>query len=311
MADDKAWNAWNAWHGEQVLKEEIVSDLRDDLEQERFNQGGYLESHEGDREFVGCHIGCLMMAKTRYKMRRNKPGEPLLRLNTIATVLADEAASWHENLPAELGIPTAVGHFWDKMFESLPAELAPRFAVESLECIEAGADLSTVLPELIVWMITDPHDGFLRTTIYPLSDREHEIRAHAEQVAQVWRDRAADRTINPSTGLPGKVAGRLYAETPLYADGGDGPFARLTHALRYATAGAPTGHAAAEVACSYAESVELGALTIVGHLAVDPFEPFEDEDAFPAVGEGERALWLVAKKFFALCASAPSQGPAQ
>ena len=68
----------------------------------------------------------------------------------------------HSAYETELGIPSALAHLEDRLFENLPVELARQWPEGFLSAIKPGADLSLVLPKFMVWMLSDSVDGVIR-----------------------------------------------------------------------------------------------------------------------------------------------------
>lgn len=62
----------------------------------------------------------------------------------------------HKKYETELGIPQAIARLEDRIFESLPTENESRdFAVQFLEVIPVGADLTKVASEFCAWVTQD------------------------------------------------------------------------------------------------------------------------------------------------------------
>jgi hypothetical protein len=290
-----------AWKGDSALKEEILADLNEDLARERYVQGQYLsEASDSDRAFYGCHVGCLMMAKARYDNRRSQ--HPI-DLYYLAGDRDDRASTWHGEVPAELGMPGAIAHFWDRFFEKIAPELAPHFAVRSLECVPVGADLRLVLPKLVAWMLTDPAEGFLAGAADPQTSGENQVNGYMETVGALWQARAERLDIHPAYGLEREDVDPLQEGLHNAARGVihdvRSPYHWAAAALPVAGSPQASYSVAEDVAGEYATAMEVQAITFPATT-----DPFDDE----AVGAGN-GLWVVAEKFFALCAAAPQGTP--
>lgn len=294
----------NAWLGSAELKAEIMHDLSEDLERERYVQGSYLTGAEdSEKAFYGCHVGCLMMAAARYENRRD--ADPPLALSVLAGEVAGRASGgmWHHLVTEKLGMPRDLAEFWDKVYEQLPPSLAPRFAVDSLECVQPGADLRTVLHQLIVWLLIDPQGGFLARA-RPVTTAEQELGSYLQVLGALWNARAQDYTLPAHEGI-GRIQTEQLAESVAIVAGditkdAGSPFHWAALALHSAASGTVTHHVAGALICEWVESIDAGAMKLPDVPLIDPFE---DE-----ILAHERPWWLVATKFFQLCENAP-QGP--
>jgi hypothetical protein len=63
---------------------------------------------------------------------------------------------------ADLGIPEVLACLADMVLERLPDEEAKRFALEFVDAVPVGADLSSVWPAIARWLLTDPECGIIR-----------------------------------------------------------------------------------------------------------------------------------------------------
>jgi hypothetical protein len=290
----------NAWLGSKELKEEILHDLADDLEKDRYVQGSYLTGAEDDEKaFYGCHVGCLMVAAARYDNRRHDDPAPL---DVLASGVA-ERGMWHDLVVEKLGMPRDLAQFWDKFYEQLPASLAPRFAVESLRCVPVGADLRTVLHQLITWLLGDEHAGFLARA-RPGTAAEQELQSYLVVFGAYWAARAQDYTRPAHVGLgpihTDELAEKVRTIGADITDDVGSPFYWAAQALRSAASGTATHHVAGALICEWVAAIDAGAMEMPRLPLIDPFE---DE-----MLAHEQPWWLVAAKFFQLCAAAP-QGP--
>ena len=287
-----------AWLGSLELKEEILADLADDLARDRYVQGSYIAgANDGEQAFYGCHVGCLMMAHSRYENRRIRVPEPLYAL---ARAREEAASTWHNEVPDKLGMPYVVAQFWDTFFEKLPPELAPRFAVESLVCVPVGADLRTVLASLIAWLLTDPTAGFLAGE-QGATPGEVKIREYVDVVGDMWRQCAADRARPAARGLEWSELDSVQDSIRMAAHGVPAVmtsrFYYASIALLSATSGAGVHHVALALISEYVDAIADSAI---------PMPPMVDE-----FEDSERpALWAIAEKFFDLCSKAPQGVPA-
>lgn len=287
----------NAWLGSLQLKEEILRDLAEDLAQERYVQGSYLAgANDDDQAFFGCHVGCLMMARARYDNRRSD--EPFT-LAELVTGFEERSSAWHGQVPELLGMPRDVAEFWDKMYEKLPPDLAPRFAVESLECVPVGADLRTVLHRLIVWLLDDPQAGFLAGAREPRTTAELELSSYLVMLAALWNNRAQEHTKLAHMGLDAfsdleELAAKIPSIGRDIEDDLESPFYWATMAMHSAVRGSVTHHVACALIDEWAEALENRAIVFP-----EPYDAFSDEPG------ADNPLWFIALKFFDLCAHSP------
>lgn len=112
-----------AWHNNPDLKTETVQRMREHAAADRIRQGNYQTL---THPFRGCLIGCL-----------------------LPRMLRSPLEGWHDRVATTYGIPRTVGLYLDCIFEYLPPTDAPTFAVDSIEAIPVGADL-TGIPLLMV-----------------------------------------------------------------------------------------------------------------------------------------------------------------
>jgi hypothetical protein len=119
-----------AWLNDPALKEEVVLRMKKHRAEDSIIQGHYqLYDSSLATEFKGCLLGCtLPLSVTRERLFH-----PLHR------------GTWHSKVEKAYGIPLPVCYLLETVFESLDTfEEAAEFAVESIEAIPVGADLSQV-----------------------------------------------------------------------------------------------------------------------------------------------------------------------
>ena len=108
-----------AYHGQQSVKDAILSVLAAHREADRLIQGyGYW------RDGKGCAVGC-----------------------TIGS--GDHAA--YETM---FGVPQAIAHLEDKIFEGLPVSAAREWPERLMSAIQPGADLTRVQWRFLHWLLT-------------------------------------------------------------------------------------------------------------------------------------------------------------
>jgi hypothetical protein len=121
-----AWFKPLAWLGDPGLKEEVVLRMKEHRAEDSIIQGHYqLHAPELASGYKGCLLGC-----TLPKMRQD---------HTLMLM------GWHERVEDLYGIPADVAALLEAVFENMSSfDKAADFAVESIEAIPVGADLSKV-----------------------------------------------------------------------------------------------------------------------------------------------------------------------
>lgn len=129
-----------AWFGDPALKERVVLKMKEHRARDEFAQGTYQDFYDKsgafyvypddetqvphDSTFKGCAIGCTL---------------PPISLSK----LQDEDFNWHKEVERQYGIKSDVGWLIDEFFEGMSSfEEAAQFAVDVIEAIPVGADLS-------------------------------------------------------------------------------------------------------------------------------------------------------------------------
>lgn len=116
-----------AWLGDPALKEQVVLRMKEHRAEDAFIQGNYqVYAPYLASQYKGCLLGCTLPRKVTANQ-------------TIAIHFG-----WHLEVQETYGILRSVAHALEAIFENLPFEQAADFAVESIEAIPVGADLSAV-----------------------------------------------------------------------------------------------------------------------------------------------------------------------
>lgn len=124
-----------AWHNDPQLKADAVRRMQEHRKADEFIQGHYFfPDISRPSGFRGCALGCL--------------------IESIET--RDRYPSWHWAAEMEFGINNLVARKIDDIFESLEFEDAADFAVEVLEVIPVGADLSHCMEQWSLVTEKDP-----------------------------------------------------------------------------------------------------------------------------------------------------------
>lgn len=172
-----------AWHGDPALKAEVAARMRQHREHDEIVQGLYqLVNPKYASGYKGCLIGCTLPpepVETKWILPKDEGLEP-----------SSPLAGWHGRVEQLYGIPRPVGYLLDKIFESLPVDEGRHawFAVESIEAIPVGADLTLVPSRLLLDVLTQPEPAAQRVAA------EQVIGLYARRVAgdepawQEWLD---------------------------------------------------------------------------------------------------------------------------
>jgi len=114
-----------AWLEDPGLKEEVVLRMKQHRAEDSIVQGYYQEcAPELASQYKGCLLGCTL---------------PQMKVDN-----ADEIVAWHHEVERLYGIPVPVACLLEDLFENMDFDEAAEFAVESIEAIPVGADLTAV-----------------------------------------------------------------------------------------------------------------------------------------------------------------------
>jgi len=195
-----------AFHNNPAIKEKYLARVRAHRVADEIVKGRYWENGKG------CAVGCTLHSGK------------------------------HMSYESELGIPVALAHLEDTIFENLPNELALEWPARFLEAAHPGADLSNVVNQFMSWMLIDPTHGVIR---FVNTDMD---RSAIIGVAAILRTDATAEEI----------------EKALSADSAADSAAALSAALSARSAAlsaysAADSAAALSAACSVADSVDSAA----------------------------------------------------
>ena len=115
-----------AFHNDPLIKEKYLTRLTAHYKSDEIIKGTYWEDGKG------CAVGCTIHS------------------------------NYHKNYELELGIPKAIAHLQDRIFENLPNKLAKKFPLQFLSAIKVGADLKNVSKLFTIWVLTDSKYGVLQ-----------------------------------------------------------------------------------------------------------------------------------------------------
>ena len=155
-------NVFRAFHSDPAIKAKYVGRLQAHQLADQFVQGLYVNGEDPEtQEFRGCAVGCTLHRST------------------------------HEGYEIELGIPVALAYLHDIHFEQLSATEAPQFAVDFLQVIPVGADLSQVFDRWVMWTLSEigglVEDQPLKS-LFEEGVRLYERRLQGDFVEREWID---------------------------------------------------------------------------------------------------------------------------
>lgn len=190
-----------AYHNDPTLKAQIVKLMRWHQQQDRLIKGVYQDT-ETD-VFRGCAVGCT------------------LRSLQEITGVTQEYYGVHARYETLIGVPQALAGVHDRLFETLPTPENQAFAVDFLEAVPVGTDLSRIWPKLAVWLLTDPDYGVAQyldeqsTIADDVADLYQQLIAGTEVTHQQWVEaRAAVRRVRCTfSGLSANLAIFAVEET--------------------------------------------------------------------------------------------------
>lgn len=114
-----------AFNGQAELKQETINRLRDHIDSGKLVHG--VEYKDGEGGPVGCIVGSFT----------------------------------HSLFEKRLGIPAPLAHALEVIYDGLRGDKDQPFALDFLESIEPGADLSMVWPRFLLRVLTDEQNGLL------------------------------------------------------------------------------------------------------------------------------------------------------
>jgi hypothetical protein len=125
-----------SYNNNQQLKNQVVAAIIADKENERMVKGKYWN----EKEQKGCNIGC---------------GE-----HAVCQILGEEFQDKrHQYLSRKLDVPEAIFWLGDTIFEGLPKEEANQFVVDFYQSIPVGKDLTHVIIDMKIAILTDTTFG--------------------------------------------------------------------------------------------------------------------------------------------------------
>ena len=195
-----------AFHNDQHIKDFYVARVLAHQQADEIVQGQYW--HHGK----GCAVGCTLHA----------------------------TGGDHARYETELGIPRQIAHFQDRLFEALPNGEAKTFPLAFLTAIPVGAELSLVMPRLMVWLLADAEAGVLRFV------KSEQSKAANAAVVKLYTRLIAGESVETEDWQAARVG--AYAAYSAYAGGA--AYAAYAAAAVYA-AYAAAAYAADAAAAAY------------------------------------------------------------
>jgi hypothetical protein len=117
-----------AWLGDPALKESVVLRMKEHRAEDSIIQGEYqVYAPEVATQYKGCLLGCTLPPEVNAQQK-----------------LVNSNWGWQRRVAEAYGIPRGVAFYLENVFENLPFDEAADFAVESIEAIPVGADLTEV-----------------------------------------------------------------------------------------------------------------------------------------------------------------------
>jgi len=166
-----------AWHGDPQLKADTVAAMIEHRALDQIARGNYLQFFPGEAAaFKGCFHGCLLVNDLAAE-RGLTPAQ-----------FADKAwgmaisVDWHEETEKHFGIPTDLGDLLDFLFETrYDSDAGGQFAVDALEAMQPGADLSMVSWQVAEELLVSTLAGYgpLDAGLVPITEHVLElVRRH-------------------------------------------------------------------------------------------------------------------------------------
>lgn len=156
-----------AWYNDPALKAEVSARMLQHRVEDSIIQGAYQTfAPEYASQYKGCLIGCtLPMAEVRAGKRCGCGCGEWIEPSIVHI-------DWHKQVEKLYGIPQTLNHVFDALFESLPPSRAAWFAVNTIEAIPVGADLSGVAELFHQDLVAQAKRSRKRLYLYA-DEREH------------------------------------------------------------------------------------------------------------------------------------------
>jgi hypothetical protein len=156
-----------AYQGDEAFAARFRAEMQKHQDQDRVLRGTYgTDAGKWRGCAVGCGLRSLDAIDGKLRKQRQTDGD-------------------HARLAERLGIPLELVYLEDRIFESLPIDLAKAWPVRFANTIPCGVDLSMVWPRLACWLLTDADYGVLRVA------KREDVRASIGAVAALYHRRIA------------------------------------------------------------------------------------------------------------------------
>jgi len=128
-----------AYHNDPKIKTKLLADLAQHAKADKIVKGQYW------RYGKGCAVACTLISID--------PG----------------AAKWghHAAYETHFGIPQAIAHLEDKIFEGLPNRFARKWPRRFAKAIKPGAYLTLITPRFLLWLLEDQLPQTFDHAVYP------------------------------------------------------------------------------------------------------------------------------------------------
>jgi hypothetical protein len=146
-----------AWHGDPALKAEALASMQAHRAADEIMQGSYLF---GDTAAAAGYRGCFHGCLTADKLIAESGVDRAAFVRGID--FNRRSVQWHAEGQRIWGIPEELGAALDHTFEMLTEPAHAAFAVDAIEAMPVGADLSQVVDRTIVDFLADPERGAWR-----------------------------------------------------------------------------------------------------------------------------------------------------
>jgi len=177
-----------AWNGDHDLKQRTVAQMRQHREADRLIQGMYIQGDPNGDAWRGSNIGCLAQGKG------------------------------HADVARLLNCPLQIPYLMDVIFECLPIDAARAWAVDNIEAIPVGADLTHVWPRIVMWLLTDAQYGVMQ---HANTDEERDAIQGVADVYQQAIDNDTEVDIDAMRRSAGRAADAANYVAEAVADAAD------------------------------------------------------------------------------------------
>ena len=188
-----------AYHGKPALKAKYLSRVRRHREADELIKGQYWQHGKG------CAVGCTLEGRF--------------------------VTGGHDAYETDLGIPVALAHIEDNIFENLPNAAAHLWPERFLDAIRPGADLTGVADKFMLAVLVDDQHG-----VWQVADERG--KQAVDGVAALLRRKIAGKTVTAEEWTA--AAARAYSA------------ARASYAVRAARAYSASAYAVRAARASYA-----------------------------------------------------------